>query len=166
MNRTEAAGLLAIVASYDQRTLGETDVASWQAALYDVDLTDATAAVIAHHRESVQRCSPAHVLARVRALRSARLPRESADPLPGGDPDDTESYRRQLAEYRAAKASGRVPGLASLPPGRPLVASESGRGGEPVLLGRTAAMHRARAELDGVLAARRRDREPSEEGSE
>lgn len=109
MNRSQTAALLAMCAAYDQRTIGETDVAAWHAALDDINAEDARRAVIGHYREQTQRIMPADIRRGVRRVRDARLTAASpAQPPPGLDPDDVASYRRWLADERRRTASGSV----------------------------------------------------------
>lgn len=61
MNVAEAGLLLAKVAGYDNRTVGDANILAWAEALSDVDLGDALAAVAAHFRESTDWLMPVHV---------------------------------------------------------------------------------------------------------
>lgn len=61
MNLTEAANILGLAATYDRRTIGDAEIVAWQAALSDVEFTDAQAAIVAHYRDSTDWLMPAHV---------------------------------------------------------------------------------------------------------
>jgi hypothetical protein len=110
MTKTETALLLAQVCAFDRRTVGESDVTAWQAALDDIDLTDAQLAVTQHYRESTEWLMVAHVRAGVRRLRAARLA-EAPEPVPEADPDDVVGYQRALRAQRLAAASGKSSAL-------------------------------------------------------
>jgi hypothetical protein len=77
MTRSEAATLLAFCAAYDQRTVGQADVAAWFLALQRYPLGLARDAVTAHYRERRDRIMPADITAHIRAQR-----RPDAAPLP------------------------------------------------------------------------------------
>lgn len=62
MNESEIAIMLGHVASYDRRTIGETDVLAWHAALKDLDLEDAIEAIVEHYSESRDWMMPVDVL--------------------------------------------------------------------------------------------------------
>lgn len=61
MNIRETARLLGLAASFDNRNITDNAVVAWQAALADVDFTDAQAAVVRHFRDSTDYLMPAHV---------------------------------------------------------------------------------------------------------
>ncbi|HEY5990451.1 MAG TPA: hypothetical protein VIV12_29290 [Streptosporangiaceae bacterium] len=64
MSPEETIDLLAIMAAYDQRTVGEADVIAWHAALADVVFEDARRSVIGHYRENDDRIMPSDVRSR------------------------------------------------------------------------------------------------------
>lgn len=68
MSKAEVAVLLAVIAAYDQRTIGDADVEAWHAtaryARWDID--GARRAVVAHYANSRQRIMPADVTAGIR----------------------------------------------------------------------------------------------------
>jgi hypothetical protein len=72
VNLSETARLLATVAAYNNRTVGEADVEAWQAVLSDVDLDDAKAAVREHYAEQTEWIMPAHVRRLVRDMVTQR----------------------------------------------------------------------------------------------
>lgn len=72
MNRSETARLLAAVAAFNNRTIGEADVEAWQSVLPDVDLVDAMEAVRRHYAEHTEWLMPAHVRRIVRDIHGER----------------------------------------------------------------------------------------------
>lgn len=66
MTRSEAAQLLAVAASIDQRTIGDADVQAWQMVLADIPLADAIPALAAHYRATTRRVMPADIVQRVK----------------------------------------------------------------------------------------------------
>lgn len=95
MNQSEAAVLLAMMAAYDRRTIGETDAMAWASALNDIRLEDAQFVANEHYRQSTDWLMPAHIVAGVKRLRRDRL--ERCVPMPDADPDDVQEW---LTEYR------------------------------------------------------------------
>ena len=69
MNKPEAANLLAVMQTYDQRTVGETDVIAWHSALGDLTFPECRDAVIAHYRQQTDRIMPAQVRTHVGTMR-------------------------------------------------------------------------------------------------
>lgn len=61
MTPGDTARVLAKAAAFDQRTVGQADVAAWHEALHDLDVTDALAAVTRHYAANDQRLMPVHV---------------------------------------------------------------------------------------------------------
>lgn len=96
MNASEAAALLAMMAAYDRRTIGESDALAWSQALHDINFADAQFVVNEHYRTSSDWLMPVHVVSAVRRLRRDRL--ERTLPMPDADPDDVQAW---LAECRA-----------------------------------------------------------------
>lgn len=84
MNLSQTARLLSTVASFNNRTVGETDVVAWQSVLSDVDLADAERAVRDHYAESTEWIMPAHVRRAVRDMVSQRDMAERATPWAAG----------------------------------------------------------------------------------
>jgi hypothetical protein len=58
----ETARVLAAAASFDQRTVGQSDIAAWHAALSELEFADARDAVVRHYRATSERVMPVHVL--------------------------------------------------------------------------------------------------------
>lgn len=61
MNVTQTASVLEKCAAFDQRTVGEGDLAAWHEIIGYLDLADCLAAVTAHYREQTQRAMPADI---------------------------------------------------------------------------------------------------------
>lgn len=99
MTRKEAATLLTLIAAYDRRTLGESDVYAWADALDDIRYVDAVDVVKAHYRNSREWLMPADVRAAVRALRDKRL--EGMDTIQ--PPDDLTPWGGYLPWLRATR---------------------------------------------------------------
>ena len=72
MNLTEAARLLTMIASFNNRTVGEGDVIAWQSVLTDVVLADGEEAVRRHFAEHTEWLMPAHVRRLVRDIERER----------------------------------------------------------------------------------------------
>lgn len=85
MNPSEAATILAKMAAYDQRTVGEADALAWAEALDgQVTVSAALEAVTAHYRKSRDRMMPVDVILAVREARGAILRRMGAADPPIG----------------------------------------------------------------------------------
>lgn len=61
MTKTETAQLLTLIAAFDRRTIGETDVEAWHLILADLDANDCADAVKAHFATSREWLMPADV---------------------------------------------------------------------------------------------------------
>lgn len=83
MNHSETARLLAAIAAYNNRTIGEADVEAWQSALDDIELTDALAAVKKHYRTSIDWIMPLHVRTLVDEILKERSRPEPSKWAPG-----------------------------------------------------------------------------------
>ncbi|MCU1647579.1 MAG: hypothetical protein JWN03_7854 [Nocardia sp.] len=114
MNRNETADLLSVIATYDQRTIGEADVEAWFAALGEMHYREARDAVVEHHKTSTDRIRPVHVLDLARRASNDRIERASASPV----------YRDQ----RDAERDGR---LARLLGGSPAALGTSAERSQP-----------------------------------
>jgi hypothetical protein len=68
MGKADIARLLVMMASFDQRTIGESDVEAWHAAATYAKWNNAGArrAVVAHYAETKRRIMPADVTAYLR----------------------------------------------------------------------------------------------------
>lgn len=86
MTPAETAKILAKVAAFDQRIVGNADVAAWHEILERYDLAEALEAVTRHHRDSPERCKPAHLVAHIKIIRDEKRKGTSAPlALPRGD---------------------------------------------------------------------------------
>lgn len=77
MTPAEVARLLSKASAFDQRTIGELDVAAWHEILVRVDLADALAAVTRHYTETRERLMPADVVRHARSIREDRRGKET-----------------------------------------------------------------------------------------
>lgn len=113
MNRAETAQLLAVMQTYDQRTVGETDVISWHGAVGDLSFMEGTAAVVEHYKTHTDRIMPAHLRSLVAAARRVAAGEERQQELESrnGFHSDRrgsmpswfrEMYEQSLAETRAS----------------------------------------------------------------
>lgn len=98
MTRDEVIDLLTLVASFDRRTVGNTDVAAWKLAIGDLGFAEAQAAVVAHFSVSTEWLAPAHVRQRVKAARADRLARTPVDAPPAEAADNPHDYRRAVQD--------------------------------------------------------------------
>jgi hypothetical protein len=106
MRRSEISLLLGVMAAYDRRTTGETDVAAWLDVIGDLDFADAVQAVKDHYRESSAWVMPADVRHRVKKIREERLAAVGDDAaVPDADPDDVPAYLEALRAGRMRRAS-------------------------------------------------------------
>jgi hypothetical protein len=98
MKRSESQILLAKIAAYDRRTIGDADNAAWTEVMTnsDVPLSDALVAVAAHFGASHDYLMPIHIIERVKAIRRERLTRAGTPPTPGGLEYADEKAWRQL----------------------------------------------------------------------
>lgn len=71
MSKAEVAALLAFIAAFDQRTIGEADVEAWHlvARHSKWDKDAAGQAVVAHYAETKHRIMPADITVGIRARR-------------------------------------------------------------------------------------------------
>lgn len=97
MTPAEVARVLAKASAYDQRTIGETDVAAWHEIVGRHEFADALAAVAKHYTETRDRIMPADLVKQIRAVREerARLNKRAAPlALPSRYEDDPERDER------------------------------------------------------------------------
>jgi hypothetical protein len=73
MNYAETTQVLAAIQIYDARHVDEATVKAWHKMLHEFTLPDCLAAVEAHFRESTDYLLPAHIIRRVKSMRSRRL---------------------------------------------------------------------------------------------
>lgn len=122
MNLSETARLLATVAAYNNRTVGEADVEAWQAVLSDVALPDATQAVRRHYAENTEWMMPAHVRRLVRDIVRERevspwAPGQYGTPRAEAVPEVATGQRLALSDLPAAVADLVAQVRAGLPEG-------------------------------------------------
>lgn len=92
MKRSETATLLAKIAAYDRRTVGEADIEAWTEALDGlITLQDAMVAVRDHFRESNDWLMPKSIIDRSKKLRVERI---RAAGLPDFPPGLTQTQER------------------------------------------------------------------------
>lgn len=113
MNLSETARLLATIAAFNNRTVGEHDVMAWQSVLSDVALADAEEAVRRHFAESTDWMMPAHVRHLVRDIARERVvaatatgwaPGQAGVPKDQALPEVTTGGRLALGDLPAAVA--------------------------------------------------------------
>ena len=92
MKPSQTAELLARIASFDRRTIGETDVAAWHAAIGDLDFDDCVAAVVGYYQDSREWLMPSDVRQRAKAIRKERMSHVDALGVPDADPDDVRGF--------------------------------------------------------------------------
>lgn len=122
MKLSETAVALALVQSFDRRTVGEQDVIAWQSILGDIALEDAQEAIRRHYAASADWMMPAHIrrlvgeieMERQRASRrwapgQAGVRAEEALPEvsgPIGPQELSESVRELLSRLRTMLPEG------------------------------------------------------------
>lgn len=119
MNKAECAQLLTVVATYDRRTLGETDVVAWQQALGDLRFEECRDAVVKHYATATDWVMPAHVRRLVLAARQDNamraLPaRDDLVPQPSWFRSTVEEHKkrtRALNEERWKPGKGPMPAV-------------------------------------------------------
>lgn len=105
MNPSDTGRVLAKMAAYDSRTVGIADIAAWHEIVGGLDYDDCLTAVRDHYTESRDRCMPADVVKRVKAIQRERL--NAVGTLIPNDTDDLAAEARLLT---AAVRSGQVTG--------------------------------------------------------
>jgi len=146
MTPEETGRVLAICASFDRRTVGETDVIAWLKVIGDLPFRDCEGAVVAHYRDSRNWIMPADVHQRVKAMRRERLDRH---PVSAPPPEIADEPVRFLGALRA--------GIKAIAGSLELHRAIGGpvRGGEP-----PDAYHQARAALRLRRSTKHRHRSP------
>jgi hypothetical protein len=154
MTPEETGTLLAICASYDRRTVGDTDILAWYRILGALKYDDCEAAVLAHYTATREWIMPSDVITGALGRRAAERPHSNA--CRDGDHKDC---RVSWCECACHPASARA--LAQPPqPQHPAIAApqEPQRG----LTGPTAEYLKAKAEMEA--RQRTRDAELGDEG--
>src|SRR4051812_1217045 len=72
MTKAQVAQLLTIIASFDRRTVGKSDVEAWHLILGDLDVEDCAQAVKDHYSEQREWLMPADVRTRAKATARRR----------------------------------------------------------------------------------------------
>lgn len=128
MNLSETAELIATMAAYDQRTIGEADVIAWQTVLTDAPFQDCREAVLRYYAEHTDRIMPAHVRRIVRDIRREReaaaratgwAPGQAGVPKDQAAPEVHSGGRMALSDLPAAVADLVAQVRAGLPEGDP-----------------------------------------------
>ncbi len=98
-----------MMATYDQRKVGESDIAAWSMIIGKFAYEDARDAVAAHYAATDERIMPAHIARFVKARQEDLRQRPAPDKsmaesiegdIPDADPDDVQGYIRALREGR------------------------------------------------------------------
>jgi hypothetical protein len=76
VNIEDVGLVLAKLAAFDQRTVGNADLLAWHEVIGHMDVQDCLAAVTEHYRESANRAMPADIRRIAISLRDARHSRE------------------------------------------------------------------------------------------
>jgi hypothetical protein len=107
----DAAELLALIAAFDRRTIGEADARAWSAALRDIPLDDDTRTAVAdHYGVTNEWMKPAHVKQLRARIREARI--GAAHPVyepPQGDYETGAEFTERRRAQLAAAADGTLP---------------------------------------------------------
>jgi len=110
VNLSETARVLAKAQAFDNRTVGQANIAAWHEVLADVDFQDALDAITEHHRTSVEYLSVGHVMAGVAAARRRRRDRiQAAGPVDfptGLTLAEERAYRRRYHQLVGSGVSG------------------------------------------------------------
>lgn len=122
MNTTEVAAVLAMVATYDRRTVTADEVKAWHGAIGDLTFEECRRAVVKHHGESVDWCRPGHLRRLVSAARQDAAMRElpAASGLEVKKPEwfdaavEQHRIRRRQAIADAAAAGLPYPGASAI----------------------------------------------------
>ena len=111
MSPTEAAALLAMAATFDNRKPDPAAATAWATVLDGLRPEDCRQAVIEHYRDHTEWLMPAMVRTAVRRIRTARIIAYGTlpDPPAGLDPDNAHAYARWLADIRRQIADGNPP---------------------------------------------------------
>ncbi|MGW4633672.1 hypothetical protein [Nocardia sp. NPDC004415] len=122
MKKNDVARLLAIMASFDQRTVGESDILAWYSAVGTLHYPAAQAAVIEHYRTSADRIRPVHVLDIARRAANDHVERASVSRDYRQNREDQRDERlaelcggtRAARELTAAPSTNRPPASAEI----------------------------------------------------
>jgi len=114
MKISETALVLAKAQAFDNRTVGEANIAAWHEVLADVSIHEALAAVTDHFKTSIEYLTPRHIVAFVESGRydGKRLLEVAGPP---DYPSDLTHQAEQAfrLEYQAAVRAGLSAGQAN-----------------------------------------------------
>lgn len=109
MKTTEAAALLTIAATFDNRKPDADHAKAWAMALDGLRFEDCRDVIVDHYRRSREWLMPIDVIGGVRRLREKRIADYGPiEPPADMDPDDTGSYARFMSEARRGIADGTI----------------------------------------------------------
>ncbi|MEQ7847740.1 hypothetical protein [Nocardioides kribbensis] len=98
MNPQEAAALLGVAASFDNRKPDPDAATAWSVALRDVRFVDARDAVVAHYSRTSDWLMPAHVIHGVKAIRRNRLLEHPPITPPDLEEAETRAWMRAMTQ--------------------------------------------------------------------
>lgn len=159
MHPSEAAYVLAVCATYDQRTPSQAEAQTWGLDLGNITKEEAVEAVREHHRTTEtphKRIQIAHIIAIVKRQRRDRVAHSAAleaQMLADVDPDDPRAVRDAIRQARQVSGQSGAPIPTRLAITGPHEESED----------RDARILRGVAMAKAVLAAKRPQREPGAE---
>jgi hypothetical protein len=76
ITKSQTAELLTVMAHYDQRTIGESDVDAWWLILRDLDANDCAAAIVEHYQTEPRRAWPSEIRERALTIGGTRRDHE------------------------------------------------------------------------------------------
>jgi hypothetical protein len=104
----QVAALLKVLAAYDGRNVGESDLMVWGRQMADLDFQDAIEAVHQHYAETAEWAKPSHVRARAEKIRNARNVRPEVIAPGCYEPEPSERHRLLAAHEGPPALSGVV----------------------------------------------------------
>jgi hypothetical protein len=109
MTPLETADILTAIASFDLRTVGESDIVAWHAVIGELDKALALEAVVLHHKTNTERIKPAHLIGIAKQIRRERAERENADAEARADFEDRRDERLGIGAANPALAGLPIP---------------------------------------------------------
>lgn len=103
MTPQEASLVLAKLAAFDRRTVGEMEIRAWADALQGISVADALEAVSRHYRDTRDFAMPADVIGQARKLVKERGEQRWAAlqrGVPDADPNDVTGWLRAVRQGR------------------------------------------------------------------
>jgi hypothetical protein len=114
MDKHQMIDLLSMVAAFDKRKVGQTEVEAWFMAVGKLNLDDARQAVAEHFATSTDYLMPVHVAQGVKRIRADRLDRAPAMPPPVEIVDNSRDVlgwlHRQIRDIADGKFVGNILG--------------------------------------------------------